>query len=952
MKNYSYIIGSRGAAPVLSAARPATAPVRWRLPFLAAAGLCFLRLTGGCVAEVPATDPGTGVVALFNPGATPPVVPTPTNLVRVGGKLQIPVDPAEAENGALRTFNEYLRGLDGFPPDSVATTTFSAAIDPSTLGEGVVVYDATTSTMLEPPEAVPSLDAASAGQELVISTRSRWRNGHTYFVGLFSWQEAGAVRGIRSTDAKTVLTDSAFALLRSQTPLLALCQDATNPACLCANLADSACHAVVDGISSAQARQLEAGRLGIAPIIDTVLGLKGRARSELVMAWSFTISARPFATFDAGRSQVPFPSNLLLSSQGTGVPPADATVNIPILPTDDPTTRALKGGLNTLDGFSTTGSAQFPIDSVVTGGLPVEIDDKTVLPGKTALLVNLSVPTRQPSYQAQPLRALLDVPNKISGFAGQIWVTPRRPLLGEQTTYAAVLTTGIKDVNGGQLVPSPITLLITQGAPLVIDGKSAVPTIPLAQALQLEQLRELVAPLVRSVGLSPSAVAALTVYRTQSIVSPMQKLIAGTTQLAPVIPSTVTINTTVPIGTPIGAILHGTMTVRRVIELRGPFNTTGRLTPTPASNDVIPFLMTLPNPALAPAGGAPVVIVQHGLTRWRGDALAIAGTLASKGLAMIAIDAIYHGGRVICLSSADCASGVTCTQPAPVNGVPQPGSCAGAYLAAAGATAVPGSPDLLPDAKLPTRDFTNLANPFAQRDNYRQHTLDLFQLVRVIKDTTAGGLGALIRANAALAPINPAQIGYLGQSLGSLMGTSFLALSPSVNLGVLNVGGGDLVGIFTDPTSSLSAGAAAQLGVTPGTPAFFGLLENFRWIIDPADPINFARFVRAPDAMLMPNRPAPARVILQEAGMDTVITNRFTLALGLELGLPVDMMQHLLGIDQEGSAAPTNVSTFFPTADHGAIFNFTNMPLTLQIQNQAATYLSTGLGGSPPTVTP
>lgn len=955
MKKYPYISNLRGAPPLRAAARPVTASARWRFPLLAAAGLCLLGLPGlgGCVADVPATDPGSGVVALFNPGATPPVVPTPTDLVRVGGKLQIPVDPAEATNGALKTFNDYLRGLDGFPPDSVATTTFSAAIDPSTLGEGVVVYDATTSTVLDPPEAVASLEAGSANQELVIGTRSRWRNGHTYFVGLFSWQEAGAVRGIRSADSKPVLTDSAFALLRSQTPLLAKCQDATNPACLCTDLTDSSCHAVVDGISNVQAQQLEAARLGIAPIIDAVLGLKGRARSELVMAWSFTISTRSFATFDAGRSQVPFPSNLLLSNQGMGSPTADATVSIPILPTDDPLTKALKGGLNTLDGFSTTGSAQFPIDSALSGGLPVEIDAKTVLPGKTALLINLSVPTSQPSYQAQPLRALLDVPNKISGFAGQIWVTPKRPLLGERTTYAAVLTTNIKDASGGRLAPAPVTLLITQGSPLVIDGKSAVPTIPLAQATQLEQLRQQISPLIKSLGLSPATVAALTVYRTQSIVSPMQKLIAGTTQLAPVIPSTVTINTTVPIGTPpIGAILHGTLTVRRVVDLRGPFNPTARLTPTPASNDVIPFLMTLPNPGLAPPGGAPVVIVQHGLTRWRGDALAIAGTLASKGLAMIAIDAIYHGGRVICLSSADCASGVTCTQPAPVNGVPQPGSCAGAYLAAAGATALPGSPDLLPDPSLPSRDFTNLANPFAQRDNYRQHTLDLFQLVRVIKDATAGGLSAQISANATLAPINPAKIGYLGQSLGSLMGTNFLALSPSVNLGVLNVGGGDLVGIFTDPSSSLSAGAAAQLGVTPGTPAYFSLLENFRWIIDPADPINFARFVRAPDATLMPNRTAPARVILQEAGMDKVISNQFTLALGLELGLPVDMMQHLLGIDQEGGAAPTDVSTFFPTADHGAIFNFTNMPLTLQIQNQAATYLSTGLGGSPPTVTP
>ena len=163
-----------------------------------------------------------GVVALFNPGATPPVVPAPTDLVRVGGKLQIPADPAEASNGALAAFNDYLRGLDGFPPDSTATTTFSGAIDPASIAEGVVIFDATTGTALTAPAAAASLDPSSGGTELVISTQNRWRNGHTYFVGVFSWQESGAVRGVRTADARPVLTDAAFALLRSTPPLYAL----------------------------------------------------------------------------------------------------------------------------------------------------------------------------------------------------------------------------------------------------------------------------------------------------------------------------------------------------------------------------------------------------------------------------------------------------------------------------------------------------------------------------------------------------------------------------------------------------------------------------------------------------------------------------------------------------------------------------------------------------------
>ena len=119
--------------------------------------------------------------------------------------------------------------------------------------------------------------------------------------------------------------------------------------------------------------------------------------------------------------------------------------------------------------------------------------------------------------------------------------------------------------------------------------------------------------------------------------------------------------------------------------------------------------------------------------------------------------------------------------------------------------------------------------------------------------------------------------------------------------------------------------------------------------LDPADPINLARYVRAPDPTLMPTRTA-AKVILQEAGMDTVILNKYTLALGNELGLPVDANSHLEGINLEGTVNASPVSTFFAAADHGGLLDFLNMSLTLMIQGQATTYLSTGLSGAAPTV--
>ncbi len=870
--------------------------------------------------------------------------------------LQIPVDPAEANNGALRTFNNYLRSLDGFPPDSTASTTFSGAVDSTSLAEGVVVYDATAGQMLMPQNAVPGLDSSSAGKGLVISTTSRWTSGHTYLVAVFSWQDSTGVHGVRGGDGTPVLADTAFSYLRSETPLYGMCQDASNPACACPDLTTIGCHTTVDGLTDAQALQLEAGRQGIKPLIDTVVMQQGRMRSDLVMAWSFTISQRSFATFDLARTQAPFPSNLLLSNFGLGDPMADAAVKLPILPTDPPNVQALKTALNTLDGFTTTGSVQFPIDVATDHVTPVDIDGTTLIPGQTVFLSNLTTPTQQPSYTAQPLHAIIDPVSNVSGFAGQIWVTPQRPLLGDRTTYLALLTTAVKDIKGQNLVPSPVTVLLTQSAPLVTSsGGSAVSILSAAQALQLEVLRKGFAPLLAQLqtqGILPSSIAAFTVYRTQGIVKPIASLLAAQAQLTSVATG-VTIRTVDTSLTGLGldnlsAVVHGLLTVRRVVDLRGPFDTS-RLADSDTNNDVIPFMMTLPTKALAPSG-APVVIAQHGLTRWRGDTLAIANTLAGQGMAMMAIDVIYHGGRVICLSNADCANGVTCLQPAPVNNQPQPGTCqGGAYLPSPTATPIPGTSDVLPDISLPNRDFTNLANPLAARDNFRQHVLDLFQLVRIIKETASNGVTAQLGTNPMLPPLLQNKIGYLGQSLGAILGADFLALSPDVNLGVLNVGGGDLVDIFTDPSSSLSVGVAAELGVTPGTPQFFALLENFRWFLDPADPINLGRYVRTPNPTLMPTRTA-AKVILQEAGMDMVISNKFTQALGIELGLPLDGNQHLEGIDQEGTVNAKPVTTFFPAADHGAIFDFANLALTLQIQGQASTYLATGLGGAAPTV--
>jgi len=80
----------------------------------------------------PPPGPVGGSTALFDPLATPPVVPTPNDLAFIGGDgvhLNVPDQPTDS--AAQRAFNAYLRTLTGFPAASTASTRFSMAIDPA-----------------------------------------------------------------------------------------------------------------------------------------------------------------------------------------------------------------------------------------------------------------------------------------------------------------------------------------------------------------------------------------------------------------------------------------------------------------------------------------------------------------------------------------------------------------------------------------------------------------------------------------------------------------------------------------------------------------------------------------------------------------------------------------------------------------------------------------------------
>ncbi|GIW41617.1 MAG: hypothetical protein KatS3mg076_2194 [Candidatus Binatia bacterium] len=232
-----------------------------------------------------------------------------------------------------------------------------------------------------------------------------------------------------------------------------------------------------------------------------------------------------------------------------------------------------------------------------------------------------------------------------------------------------------------------------------------------------------------------------------------------------------------------------------------------------------------------PSGGEPpypVVVLQHGFAGSNRSMLPIAAALAREGFAAVAISAVSHGRR--------------------------------------------GNPfDLL------------TSRPIQARDIFRQTVADQMALVRAIE------AGVDLEGDGVV-DLDPERIGYLGQSLGAIVGSVFVAVEDRVRVGVLNVGGGRIAFLGQAPAVRpiYTGYYASQVGLDPASAEFEAflarLLELGQQALDPADPLNYARRWRIDP---FPGAP-PRRVLLQEGIGDDWVPNEFTEALARAGGLPAN----------------------------------------------------------------
>jgi len=775
-------------------------------------------------------DPPSEVIhARFDPDAE--VIPMPTDILRdaEAARLDLPLDGDDL-TPAEREFYEYLNTLDGWSTTMAATVELTAPVSPETVNADTLqvwhwretpelVEDARVS--IDPSETEITIDAPRTG----------WERGGTYFVVL-----RGGEAGLEGKRGEKVECDAAFYFLRLKERLDTPEHERAFPGNSQAERQDNA-------------SQLEEIREELEPYFDFVED-HGIPRDEVAALWSFTVTEHVELAMDKASQRMPLPMNLLLD-------PESGRIDIPIAEWDSDVEALAKKRLTEYDGFATSANMMF--------GFTGPIDPETI-DSSTVQLYTTSNPPELVPTQVRVLDDLMHVEILLDG-----------PPLKEQKRYAIVLRSGIRDAEGGEIELMPVGHFALSKTPIFANGESQAGVVEDEDALKLEVLREEVGSFVDD--LDSNDVLAAWTFTTMSITDPLEDWMKKPEllQVSPDPANITHMSNTEAIGDfllAIGSLLYVGDVYNGTIESPVYLDPLTRAWRSDGGYEVqeIPFTMAVPR-NLDPDVPVPVVIFGHGIMTERRFVLAVADQLAARGYASVAIDFPYHGERTYCwtggplsipnpttgeLTEIDdpCLDGYKCAEDGRCVDAANQGNglrewpVIGMYMASGAA-------------------FIEIEHIANTRDHFRQTLIDLSALSRSLR---TGDWESVIGA-----PLETDKLFYLGQSLGGIIGATFVALSPEIDRAVLNVPGADTVDLFDQSPFFGSHVEAFFTREGVDRDSFEGrrFMNVARWFMDATDPASFADH-------LLDNR----QVLLQMALLDFIIPNDFTKALENLSGAP------------------------------------------------------------------
>lgn len=578
---------------------------------------------------------------------------------------------------------------------------------------------------------------------------------------------------------------------------------------------------------------------------------------------------------------------------------------------------ALRRTLEDLDGFGLTSPVYFPIEGDVDpASLPA--DGESLSPEASAFLVDAD-PASPTAFQRVPVQAR--------------WVPAHRAIalrpadghsLQESARYAAVLTTRVRSTSGAPLMPAERFAELRDA--------DAAPSNPL-----LAEARDRYEPVLASLaagGTARDTVSALAVFRTQSVTTEL-RLVREALWSTDDVP-TPTVDRIVSgedldalLGTPsedligfgvpggivhdsVGWLVQGSFQAPWYLDdqpgVHGPFERQGDAIRVKRTEQV-PFTLVLPRTATS--SPLRVVVFQHGITADRSDGLGLAETLCAAGWGLAMIDAPFHGQRALG-GDSDVRNRFTGEE----------------------------VPDGFGDKRGPAVivDFAGLQDfagdladfhPVYFRDAMRQSAADLLAFVRLLR---TGDWSALATEDATLEGFTLAddRFGFVGYSLGGIIGTSFVASEPEIGAAYLAFTGGAIVHAVAESPAFNSAYLPQLfplLGLDIETvdyerlhPSFYPELALWATLFDRGDSLGYARALRRSDVS----------VLMAMARHDETLPNVNTESLARALGAPMIGGEPLY-VDLEPATAPlrANVSgegftrtrglQLFESANHGAL---------------------------------
>jgi dienelactone hydrolase len=789
--------------------------------------VALLALCSACSQFEP--DPTPRVIhARFDPDAK--VIPMPSNVLRdaTTGLLDLPVDDAD-NTDAERELYAYLNTLDGWSSASAATVDFTAPIDASSMRDDVL----TIWKWGDVPEPVSGATVAITDDPARITIdapRTGWERGATYVVAL-----RGGELGVSGAGGERVECDAAFYFLR-QTERL-----------------DTPEHEhAFPGDTAAERREkavrLEAIRQDLAPAFDFLEG-RGVRRDEVAALWQFTVTSHVELAMDKASQRMPLPIQLLID-------PATGKVDLPVAAWDSEVEREAKARLRRYDGFATSANLLFELTGPV---------DPATVTAETVELWHLTDPPRQ-----------IDAAVELMADEIHVKITPAQLPLAEAARYAVVATDGVRAVDGTPIVAMPAGVLIGAVSRITDDaGASTVGVVADEDAARLEATRTLLKPIwMRR---DRAGLVAAWPFQTQTIAPRLQAMVDTAAAMQMPIDPAYTLDRSpgqaiadFPLA--IGSLLYtdrvveGTITAPYFLDAvtRGWREDGGHTV------DEIAFTAVVPD-GLSSSQPVPVVIFGHGVMTERRFVLAIGDALARRGIAAVAIDLPYHGTRTRCIAGGPisvvdpttgdltslppCKAGSTCGDD---------GVCSGST---GGNENLAGWPVLgYPVAS--GAAFLEIEHIANTKDHFDQALIDLGALARSLR----GGDWRPIFG----APVDTSRIYYAGQSLGGILGATFLAFEPSIQRAVLNVPGADLVDMFGDSTwfGPQVDGFFTREGIELGSYEAERFLDVARWFVDAVDPQNLGPRTGARD------------LFLQMATLDFIIPNTYTEKLEEVTGAP------------------------------------------------------------------